>query len=210
MDGGTTCARLRAGDLAPVAGLLASALHDDPAYAYLFPAPDARRDGLEAFFTAHLGNHVPHGCTWVTTGDDGSTAATVTVRPPGGIPIPVRALVWGLLRLSARHGTGAGRRLLRLRDAYEDLERRTAGTDRYWHVHMMAVRPALQGRGLGSGLLGEVLEGVDDATPVALTTHQERNVVFYRRAGFEVTLDETLSLPGAAPYRVWGMRRDPR
>jgi len=44
--------------------------------------------------------------------------------------------------------------------------------------------------------------------PVLLTTHNERNVEFYRRSGFEVIDVEQVTLEGAAPYPVWGMRRN--
>jgi hypothetical protein len=40
-----------------------------------------------------------------------------------------------------------------------------------------------------------------------LTTHKERNVTFYARAGFAVVDERELRLPQAAPYRVWGMEK---
>jgi hypothetical protein len=46
--------------------------------------------------------------------------------------------------------------------------------------------------------------------PVVLTTHQPINVRFYERAGFHVAHQESLRLPGAPAYRVWGMRREAR
>jgi hypothetical protein len=43
-----------------------------------------------------------------------------------------------------------------------------------------------------------------------LTTHRERNVVFYERAGFVVDGVQRISMSSETPYRVWGMRRLPR
>ena len=87
--------------------------------------------------------------------------------------------------------------------AYEDLEARAAGDDPYHHVHMMAVRPELQGQGIGGALLRDVLRDVDASAPVVLTTHKPENVVFYRRADFEVVHEGRLvdgwKLPRSGP-----------
>jgi ribosomal protein S18 acetylase RimI-like enzyme len=189
-----------------VARLLATALYDDPAYGFLFPKQAARSRGLADFFHGHLGTHVRHRCTFVRSARDGSLIATVTLRPPGGISVPPLVLALGLLRLAVGHGFESVRRLLSLKHVYENLERRVADGEAYWHVHMMAVRPDLQGQGIGGNLLREVLAAESRRSPVVLTTHKEINVYFYRRVGFEVVLRETVSLPGCKPYEVWGMR----
>ncbi len=89
------------------AALLAAALDDDPAYDFLFPAGPGKRGALTDFFTGHLGNHVPHRCSFVRLDDRGQVEATVTVRPPGGIAIAGRKLLLGLLRLAWAHGPSA-------------------------------------------------------------------------------------------------------
>ena len=43
--------------------------------------------------------------------------------------------------------------------------------------------------------------------PTVLTTHKERNVTFYARAGFAVVDERELRLRQAVPYRVWGMEK---
>jgi predicted N-acetyltransferase YhbS len=75
---------------------------------------------------------------------------------------------------------------------------------------MMAVAPEHQGKGIGSALLRGVLEGAeqrDPTPPTVLTTHLETNVTYYRRAGFQVTDQRTLTPPGSDPYSVWSMRK---
>jgi GNAT superfamily N-acetyltransferase len=72
---------------------------------------------------------------------------------------------------------------------------------------MMAVAPEHQGRGVGSRLLGRVLEATDGVTQTVLTTHLQRNVVFYTRRGFELVSERTPHPPQSHSYTIWCMRR---
>lgn len=203
-------------DVGATAALLAQAMDDDPAYAFLFPPGEDRPAGLVDFFAGNLRTHLPYRCTYV--GVVGPTVvATVTMRPPEGISISWLTMIRrGVLPFAYAHGLQAVRRMLILKDAYDAIETRLARGERHWLVHMMAVDPARHGRGLGSQLLRFILDATVDARttegmpPALLTTHKKRNVVFYERAGFEVDDVRDLSLMGEAPYSVWSMRRGPR
>jgi GNAT superfamily N-acetyltransferase len=122
----------------------------------------------------------------------------------------------GLLPFALTHGRKAVQRLLAVKEKYDAIEARVARGERHWFVHMMAVDPARQGKGLGSRLLDRILEITVDARaargtpPAVLTTNKKHNVVFYERAGFELDGVEDVSLLGEAPYSVWRMRRPPR
>ena len=196
----------------PVATILADAMSDDPAYAYLMPEPASRPVGLRDYFARSLQTYLPHRCTYVAV-DGRAALATVTVRPPSGIHVSIWTMIrQGLLPFAFARGLGAVRRLFALKDAYDRIEVNLSGGRSHWYVHMMAVDRAQQGAGKGSALLAEVLSKTADAHgnerhPVVLTTHKERNVVFYRRAGFEVTDVRRLAFDGATAYSVWGMRR---
>ena len=198
--------------LPAVANLLAHAMVDDPAYAYLMPDLATRHRGLADYFARSLRTYVPHRCTYLAL-DDNVACGTVTVRPPGGIHISTLTMIRrGLLPFAREHGVGAVRRLFALKDVYDGIEARLSQGQPHWYVHMMAVDPSKQGHGMGSALLASALAATADARgtaplPVLLTTHNERNVAFYCRTGFEVIHEQDVSLDGAAPYRVWGMRR---
>jgi GNAT superfamily N-acetyltransferase len=211
-----TVRALEPADIRATAALLAQAMADDPAYGFLFPRGRDQRAGLEDFFARHLRTHLPYRCTYVGV-VGGAVAATMTMRPPGGVRISMLTMIRrGLLPFASAHGLRAVRRLLALKDTYDAIESRLAGGERHWLVHMMAVDPARQGRGLGSHLLHFVLDATVEAPtngerPLALlTTHKERNVAFYERAGFEVDGVQSTSLMGEPPYPVWSMRRRPR
>jgi GNAT superfamily N-acetyltransferase len=199
-------------DVPRAATLLAAALDDDPAYRFLFPHPAERTRGLRDLFARNLHTHLPYRCTSVALDGD-RLVGTVTFRPPGGFAISVWTMLRrGLIPFGLAHGTSAVRRLFALKETYDDLENRLSRGERHWYVHMMAVDPQAQGRGIGARLLHEVLSQTADAVgsvraPAVLTTHKERNVVFYKRAGFEVDDVRAVSLMREPSYRVWSMRR---
>jgi hypothetical protein len=200
-----------------VGSLLAQALDDDPAYRFLFPSPEARRRGLADLFRRNLRTHLPYRCTYVLTRQASTSTrevvATVTIRPPGGVPISLATMVRrGLVPFVVRNGPFAVKRLFALLKAYDEIEAQMARGESHRLVHMMAVAPPEQGRGHGTRLLDEALALSTRASgeprlPVLLTTHKEANVVFYRKLGFAVADERRLTLPGAPAYPVWSMRR---
>jgi GNAT superfamily N-acetyltransferase len=201
---------LRAEQVRATAELLARALDDDPAYAYLMPDPARRQRGLADFFSGNLHAHLRYRCTHIALDPTGHPSATVTLRPPDGVHLTPQRLMFSLAGFALRHGPGAVRRLMWLKHTYDALELAASSGAPHRYVHMMAVHPERQGRGEGGRLLADVLDLVaatGPRVPAVLTTHRERNVVFYRRAGFEVTSERTLNPPGGTPYVVWSMAR---
>jgi ribosomal protein S18 acetylase RimI-like enzyme len=200
---------LTAALVAETARMLGRAFEVDPAYRYLIADARRREKGLTDFFARNLRVHLPHRCTFVALDDGDRVAATVTVRPPEGIHISsLTMLRRGLLPFALAHGRQPVKRLFWLKKTYEALEAEAANGRPHGYVHMMAVSPERQGRGLGGWLLREVLlmRGQQDGSvPIVLTTHLERNVVFYRRAGFRVLSERVLEPPGGTPYPVWSM-----
>lgn len=196
--------------LAATAQLLASTFDDDAAYRYLFPSPAKRSAGLADFFARNLRTHLPHRCTYVAYERSGEPLATVTLRPPEGIPISALTMLRrGLVPFALAHGRAAVKRLFWLKETYDALEAHAAHAAPHWYVHMMAVRRDRQGQGVGSMLLRRVLERAAAGTAHAtvLTTHLPQNVTFYRRASFDVFSEQTVEPPGDRPYTVWSMRR---
>ncbi|MCA9618829.1 MAG: GNAT family N-acetyltransferase [Myxococcales bacterium] len=197
-------------DRVATAEVLAKAMVIDAAYGYLIPDPEKREGALRDFFAGHLRTQLAHHFTFVGV-DDGGVVATVTLRRSGLVdPSLWTTIRHGLIPFASAHGWATVRRLFWLKGAYDELEARLAGGEPYTHVHMMAVAPELQGRGVGSRLLAERMSWMDGRRPAILTTHLEQNVVFYERHGFEVLSEETLRPPGGATYRVWSMRRPPQ
>jgi ribosomal protein S18 acetylase RimI-like enzyme len=195
--------------VAQTAHMLVTAFIDDPAYAYLFPERETRGAGLTDFFARNLRTHLRHACTFVALDAGERAIATITLRPPGGIDISLWTMLRrGLLPFAIAHGRGALRRLFWLKHTYDGLEAEAAQAEPHAYVHMMAVSAEQQGRGIGSRLLAKVLaDRAGNVAQTVLTTNLPRNVVFYRRHGFESITQRTLNPPDGDAYTVWLMRR---
>jgi GNAT superfamily N-acetyltransferase len=73
----------------------------------------------------------------------------------------------------------------------------------HWYLALLATDPAAQGRGLGTSLLGPVLDRCDsEGIPAYTETQKHENVSWYRRSGFvvidEIRLDQTPTI-----WRLW-------
>jgi ribosomal protein S18 acetylase RimI-like enzyme len=87
------------------------------------------------------------------------------------------------------------------------MERKHPKTPQHWYLAVLGTAPDAQGRGLGSAVLGPVLEQCDrDGVGAYLESSKERNIDFYARHGFRV-LEELRLLRGPKMWKMW---REPR
>jgi ribosomal protein S18 acetylase RimI-like enzyme len=185
-----------ADDVPEVAAVLASGFWDDPVMAWVF-----EEAGREAKLTALFGysmtsRFVPDGRTYVT--DD----AAAGWLPPG------KALM----------GEGDGdesefaNRLLAAGASLDELLRLGAmgaamdaahPTESHWYLAMIAARRDRQGQGLGTLLMQQALEVVDEQRqPAYLESSNPRNITLYERHGFVVT--GTIEIPdGPSLTPMW-------
>jgi GNAT superfamily N-acetyltransferase len=78
--------------------------------------------------------------------------------------------------------------------------------ERHVHVGPVGVEPGAQGLGVGAAMMRMLCDRLDvDGELAWLETDKPENVVFYRRVGFDVAIEDThLGFP------VWFMSRPPR
>jgi GNAT superfamily N-acetyltransferase len=87
------------------------------------------------------------------------------------------------------------------------LERKHPHAPPHWYLGVLGTDPVAQGQGLGSAVLGPVLEQCDaDGVGAYLESSKERNIAFYARHGFRVTAE--LRLPRGP--KMWAMWREAR
>jgi ribosomal protein S18 acetylase RimI-like enzyme len=186
-------------DIPVLAAVLARAFFDDPVARWAWRPDALRMAALERFQATRMRQLIDHEEVWCS--EDRACAALWA--PPGQWHSTLREtaeLVPCFLRprLLAR--------LPIVAVGWEMLER---GHPREPH-HYLAVLgtdPAAQGRGLGSAVLGGVLEQCDrDGVGAFLESSKESNIAYYSRHGFRVT-EEVRLLRGPSMWRMW---RDPR
>jgi len=180
-------AKLANADIPQTARVLSEAFADNPAYAFMHPRASKRAADLTAFFERNLSWHTPLDLTWIARAPSGEVIGTVTLEPPQGLKRPLREglshWAWPTLREQGLH---TWTRIMRADAEFTRHSKSTAGAAAYFHVHALAVAPSFQGRGVGVGLMRELLGALPPhtATPVVLSTQRERNVRFYEQFGF--------------------------
>jgi GNAT superfamily N-acetyltransferase len=200
--------RLTAESRRPVAGLLARAFLEEPAFIFMLPDPTARAKGMTWLFERWLRARSEPSRGDRTLVDDAGPGLLVGVDPEGEADVPFWTMLrLGLVAMPFVFGAGAFRRFLAI-DA--DVKRRHAAELTVPHhvIDILAVDPAAHGRGIGGALLGAYLGGVDRLqSPAYLITHNPRNVGFYERAGFQVIREARVGEEGPI---AWSMRRSAR
>ena len=205
---------LREDQIVPVAALLADAFEDNAAYGFLFPDLASRKTRLADFFARNLRTHLPYRCTYVWVPEPDRIAATVTLRPPGGVPVSIWTMIRrGLVPFAVSNGWGAVRRLFYLIEHTDRIDKEATSGRVHWHVHMMAVRPDRQSAGIGTRLLREVFAAAGGPSgsqyPISLQTERPQNLRFYQRLGFELQREYDLGgVIGGQPFRTWSMLRE--
>lgn len=200
MSGSPVVRRATAQDIPALAAMLARAFLDDPVASWAWRPQELRLRALERFQAIRMRQLIGEQEVWTT--DDLSAAALWA--PPGRWHMSLREIAQ-LVPCFLRPRLFARMPLVAL--GWEKLERGHPRKPPHFYLAVLGTEPAAQGRGLGSAVLGAVLEQCDsDQVGAYLESSKERNIDFYARHGFRV-LEEIRLLRGP---RMWSMWRDPR
>lgn len=180
--------------------MLVRAFDDDPVANFMFAGEARRRRGLHSFFVSQLRRqYLPHHHVYTTEGLDGAAVWGPPERRRQGLRELVQLLPTAPFLVSPR--------MHRALSLLFEIDSRHP-KEPHWYLATLGTEPARQGRGIGSALLGTVLERADtDAMPAYLESSKERNLPLYARFGFEV-VEEYRSGGGGPP--IWRMWREPR
>lgn len=178
-------------ELPAAAALAAAAFREDPGFSYIFPDDAARRARLPALLRALLRMDRVAGGS-VNGAFDGDALVGVSSLLPAGVNEPGLARWLGAVALSpVLFADPAG--LLRGAEVARAIGPLRPASSTY--LHLMAVHPACQGRGIGAALLRDALkEG-----PLYLETFAPENRAWYSARG----LKETAEVRGAARPPFW-------
>ena len=187
-------------DVPALARMLARAFFDDPVAMWAWPADGQRLRALERFQAIRLRQLLVHEEVWTTEDLD---CAALWAPPDRWRSTPLEDMALGRCfmhpRLLARMPlVGLG---------WLGLERKHPAKPPHFYLAVLGTDPPAQGRGLGSQVLGAVLEHCDrDRVGAFLESSKERNVDFYARHGFRVS-EEVKLLRGPTMWKMW---REPR
>lgn len=187
-------------DLEAAVGVLARGMRDNPLHVAAFGEdPEIRVRTLERMFTLLFRVKSSQSPIGAFMGE--ALVGVSGIEPPGRCqPSAIERvrLAPAILALGPRRA----RRTLAWITTWSDRD----PADPHSHLGPLAVDAHLQGRGIGTRILGEYCRRLDHSAQVAyLETDKEANVVLYERHGFVVT--------GEAPVigvGNWFMRREPQ
>src|SRR5579871_5139647 len=186
-------------DVPALEDVLQAAFWDDPVTVFLFPDEASRSRRSALLFRALLRYHyLPMHTVWTTS----DQAGAAMWAPPGHWRLTNRSLARAIPTVLR----GLGRRATTSMQFLAEVDRHHPEAP-HWYLGALGTDPPRQGRGIGSALLGPVLERCDrDGTPAYLESSKESNIAFYARHGFVVTGE--IRAAGAPPlYAMW---REPR
>ena len=186
-------------DLARIADALQDAFFDDPVMSWILRDERSRPRRLARLFSVLLRAHyLPLGTVWTTPDNTGAALWA----PPGQAVIPTTKILRYIPSIVHALGPHAVR-ALRALSHVEHLHPK----EPHWYLGVLGTRVANQGKGIGSALLGPVLDQCDESgLPAYLESSKHSNIAFYRQHGFELTGEIQLPLGGPP---VWPMWRDP-
>jgi GNAT superfamily N-acetyltransferase len=175
--------------------VLTLAFSGDPPCRWAWPDPQQYLEAFPRFARAFGGGAIDHGTAHYYKG----FSAVALWLPPGAAP-DVESLVKLIEDTVADERKGAIFSMLEQMDALHPLEA-------HWHLPLIGVDPAHQGKGIGSALLSHVLN-LCDALKIStyLEATSPRNVPLYERHGFEAVG----SIQAADSPEIIPMLRKPR
>jgi GNAT superfamily N-acetyltransferase len=155
--------------------MLALAFGSDPPCRWTWPDPQQYLEAFPLFARAFGGGAIEHGTAHYYEGFSG-----VALWLPPGVSPDEASLVRVIQDTVAPARRDAIFALFEQMDAFHPREA-------HWHLPLIGVDPAHQGKGIGSVLLSHVLNACDSQKVLAyLEATSPRNVPLYERHGFEV------------------------
>jgi GNAT superfamily N-acetyltransferase len=180
-----------------LAATIAQAFHGLPASQYLMPDPKRRSELLKKAFELDVTDTMQHGIAYATAAGE----AVALWMPAGTVELPAPELDPRLAQIDRDLA-------LRYREFHRILHRsHPRGRIHYW-LTILAVRPARQGRGLGSKLLDHHHAYLDSQQlPAYLEAASISARALYHRHGY-TEIGDPITLPNKSP--MFPMWREPR
>lgn len=200
--------RLATPDDADIAAeTLADAFATDPVLSWILPtSARLRHRRVRSMWALTIRSYQRHDKPlYVTTDSDGHAngqGAALWAPPGTWLPSPGDQLR-DLPQFAAIFGLG----MARANRFATNVMRKHPRSPSHWYLYAIGTSTSSQGRGVGSALLRDMLDRIDEEqAPAYLESSNIRNVPLYERHGFSVV--EEIRLAGGGPS-MWRMWREP-
>jgi len=182
--------------------MLAAAFFHYPMFIHYFPEPSSRSRLLQWYLRNVLRCVIRYGEALTTL----EMAGALFALHPGHTSLSLWEYAMnGFLFTPLVLGLRRYRRSMECEDFVGRIHKEVMGGLPHYYLWGVAVDPEHQSKGIGSALMYAYLERVDrEQMSVYLETHEERNVSYYERYGFELVLETSIpnhDLP------IWCMER---
>lgn len=186
-----------------VGRVLAAAFSDSPMTEWVLPRKLQRPIALRTFYGSGARDARRNGRVWVAD-DGGEIVGAAVWLPPGAYPPSFTRDLRTALPLLALSPFAPASLVRSLR--YQAAVTEVHTKEEHWYLLSIGVEPGRRGRGLGTALIAPGLAAASaEGRPCYLETEKERNLPFYGRHRFEVTLH--MEHPTGTAPQVWCMYR---
>lgn len=188
-----------------VSRICAAAFLKDPQAVHMIPDPGSRKKTLRHIFEFALSYGMRYGKCYATS--PRLEGISVWLSEEGVDVTPLKLMKAGLLPFFYKAG---GKLISKLMSfvSYSIEVRKKNISSTHWHLFLLAVNPAHQGRGHAGELLNSMFRRTDEENIMCyLETHNEKNVGIYERYGFKVVHQSPVP---DTPVNLWAMAREPR
>jgi GNAT superfamily N-acetyltransferase len=165
-------------DYDAVVATIVAAFSDDPTWAWMFPDPEKRAGQHATIFGLYIESALPHGGVWMT--DDQASAVAIFTHPEGQeLTEQAEARIEPFLR------EALGGHAPAVLQTFERFEA-AVPPGPFYYLSFLGTRPDSRGRGIGMGLLAELVAQADrDCQPTYLESTNPDNNRRYERLGFK-------------------------
>ena len=196
--------KLDPGQINRAAEVLAVSFLDYPMFTFYFPDPQHRVRYLPWYFKNILKTALHYGAVHTTP----DVSGVIFVLPPGHTKISMGEYIRsGFLLTPFVLGFRNYQRSMECEDFVGKTQIQLMGSRPHYYLWGLGVDPHYKAQGIGTALMQPLLAQVDaQHMPVYLETHDEKNVRYYQKFGFNLTYTTCISkyqLP------IWCMLREP-